>query len=187
MQNKDEIYVEELFLDKYQLKFHKIEEGDIKTPDYYVKEGENTFAVAEVKGFIADFDFEDGSWTKNEDGIYEKEKEDNGPSRVARKIIEGYKQLVHYSEPKILIFVNHESALDIVDLQECCNGYLDYSNGTTNYRNNASRRIALGKLKDVKNKIDLYIWIDTFENDQIYFRYSSKNGHYITFRYFQEK
>ncbi len=96
----------------------------------------------------------DGIWTV---------RTDNSPKRVGTLIHKAWKQLSTYPEelPRVLVLVNDEGGADVQDLEEAFQGFLDYGGdeGAT-MRNVASRKIAAGRIRDEKWRIDLYIWID---------------------------
>src|SRR5690606_35538848 len=74
-----------------------------------------------------------------------------------------WKQLQSYPDqlPKILVLVNDETGADVGDLEEAFQGFLDYGNEETGYvRNVVSARLANGRIRDEKAKIDLYVWFD---------------------------
>ena len=87
---------------------------------------------------------------------------DNGAARVGAIIHEAYKQLATATEAKVLVIVNDDS-LDFLDLREALNGYLAYGTGESRYKSTAARRIANGRIRDEKLRIDLYIWLNRYE------------------------
>ncbi|MHB8131605.1 MAG: hypothetical protein ACYDEX_21700 [Mobilitalea sp.] len=184
---EEEIYVKELFHDLFSLDFEKIKETNDKTPDFNIKFNRSIIAVAELKSFISEKPSEDNGWIKNKDGIFQKVSDDNGPARVARKIKEAFKQLKNYPNPKVLVFLNKEPFLDYIDLHECYYGFLGYGSKEELYRNDVSKKIAEGDIKDIKNKIDIYIWIDRIHKNKIYYRYTNEVGKAILEKYFKEE
>ena len=89
---------------------------------------------------------------------------DNGASRVGSAIHTAYKQLATATNPKVLVLLNDEHAIDFMDLHEAVNGYLVYGNDEVGrFRNLSGVKIAEGRIKDEKLAIDLYVWINRYE------------------------
>ncbi|MDY6912626.1 MAG: hypothetical protein SVM79_09740 [Chloroflexota bacterium] len=185
----NEQYVKELFWVRYHIDLLKIEEGTRKTPDFeYVENGKRVF-VCEVKNVNHNWPSEKSGWksTGQIDGTTFWERADNAPNRIAKKIDEAYDQLDRYTEPKILILINEDGSVDINDLNEAYDGHLIYANESHACKNTVSRRIAEGRIKHKKNKIDLYIWIDKGDNDDAKFRFTSHLGKKIAEDYFKKR
>lgn len=183
---KEERIVAQLLKDEYNLTLAKILESEIKTPDFSLTQGGTKIAICELKSFFPD-PVDEAHGYVFEGGIYTRETEDNGPNRVARKIDDAYKQLRNSSSPKVLIFYNKDSLLDVLDLEECYNGFLKYStvDGKFSYNNVASKRIAFGsRIVAKKKEIDLYIWIDAIREPKVFFRVTSPTGESIYNRCF---
>jgi hypothetical protein len=64
--------------------------------------------------------------------------------------------------PNILVFINWDQGSNYTDLHETLFGYHDYvdDKGRPTYRDNSRRKVAEGRIKDGKHRIDLYVWID---------------------------
>jgi hypothetical protein len=101
---------------------------------------------------------------------------DNAVSRVADKIHQAYRQLKNFPPPRVLILLNHDSLVDVKDLEEAFTGEQVYANAVLSYVNTVSKKIAEGKIKEEKGEIDLYIWIDK-RTEQIWFRYPTQTGY----------
>jgi len=110
---------------------------------------------------------------------------DNAVSRVADKIHQAYRQLKDYPPPRALILLNHDSLVDVKDLEEAFTGEQVYANAVFSYVNTVSKKIAHGKIKEEKGKIDLYIWIDR-RTEYISFRYPTQIGHNLAHSLFPE-
>jgi hypothetical protein len=101
----------------------------------------------------------------------------NSPQRVAKIIQKGWSQLSRYEEPKALVIVNDDSMAGVQDLAEAFNGFLEYRNAEGfGYANTASKRLANGRIRDLKWKIDLYIWIDRATQQEPVFRMVTDEG-----------
>jgi hypothetical protein len=170
-----ERYVREICFEKFGALLRKIPESTepgVKTADFDLIEREQRIAVIEVKRTAwmprtAEFGWADEqvnipeAYGARDPSLTIKTRKDTGPKRVGKLIASAWKQLEGYDAPKILVFVNDEHQLDIVDLVEAWNGFLDYGTETTGYlRNVASNKIVQGHIKDTKGKIDLYVWFD---------------------------
>jgi hypothetical protein len=53
--------------------------------------------------------------------------------------------------------LNYDSLVDVKDLEEAFTGEQVYANAVFSYINTVSKKIAEGKIKEEKGKIDLYI------------------------------
>jgi hypothetical protein len=84
-----------------------------------------------------------------------------------------------------LIFLNHSYRLDSRDLAETYRGFWIIENDNIRIKNTYAKRASEGKIKDIKSKIDLYIWIDAIDSridlqeDRIIFLFVSENGRKI--------
>jgi hypothetical protein len=158
------------------------------SPDFeFIQESRRVF-VAELKqlGYVQPS--KDAGWTiiaKSDDAV-EATRLDNAPSRVSDCIYNAYKQLVQYQEPKVLILLDTSPGLDVGDLEEAFNGCMVYKNKNVQYINIVSRKIAHGKINEVKNCIDLYIWIDQLQNSKTWFRYTTAIGKRIAHHHFHQ-
>jgi len=174
-ESKEERYVREVCFEKFGAVLRKIPESTVsgvKTADFELLDGEQRIAVIEIKQTEWTPRTAEFGWVDEEVNIPEaygprdpsltvKTRADKGPKRVGKLIASAWKQLEAYDAPKILVFVNDDPHLDIVDLEEAWNGFLDYGTEETGYlRNVVSKKIARGHIKDTKGRIDLYVWFD---------------------------
>lgn len=151
-------FIKDYFLNNFTIECRKIEENkgqNGKTPDFLLYKNYLNFAVCEVKD-IRD-DINDGTWEKrNDNGIKSYEKESGfSVGKIVSKIKDAYEQLKSYNLPKIVVFVNYWS-----DHALSLNGVLKKPN-------------------EIKNKIDLYIWLDkgsVNKEDKIHFRFYDNNS-----------
>ncbi len=184
-EREEERFVRETFYEHFGVQLQKIPESSSsgeKTADFELIFQAQRFGVIEVKKLIRTPRTPENGWTViyRENGIREARRKDNSPQRVARLIQTAWKQLSSYPEPKILTIVNDESIADVDDLTEAFNGFLEYGNEDSGYHDNtASWKIANGYIKEIKWKIDLYIWIDRIHNQPPVFRVVSDEGHRI--------
>jgi hypothetical protein len=157
----------------------KIQEANERAPDFeLVRDGECVF-MAELKDIERYPASEDRGWTvpKPGDMYYPfAHRTDNAVSRVADKIHQAYRQLKDFPLPRVLILLNHDSLVDVKDLEEAFTGDQVYGNAVFSYVNTISKKISEGKIKEEKGKIDLYIWIDK-RTEHIWFRYPTQIGH----------
>jgi hypothetical protein len=59
--------------------------------------------------------------------------------------------------PNVLVFVNHDEISGWPDLREVLTGYL---HGESGYLDPSSLHISDGMLRGIKERVDLYVWID---------------------------
>ena len=93
-----------------------------------------------------------------------------------------------HNEPKILIFLNDNSGLNVSDLDETYKGYFEFSDGDRKFIDYYARCASEGIIKGIKSKIYLYIWIDypliSGGNNKIYFRTVTDAGKEIVRKHF---
>jgi hypothetical protein len=153
----EEIYVRELFDQRFGVRLRKVPEAKTKTPDYELIANESAVAVLEVKRIERTPRTPENGWTRTPEGF--DTRVDNSPKRVANLIHEAWKQLSTSPLPKILTFVNDDT-LDAMDLEEAFHGRLFYGDESFGYYNTVSAKVAEGRIRDEKGMIDLYVWID---------------------------
>ena len=145
-EREEEIYVRKLLGDCYGARLHKIpksEQEGVKTPDFELLVTDVRVAVLEVKHLVRTPRTPENGWQVkvSANGIREATRTDNAPQRVSKLIHEAWKQLHTVPDPKILVFVNDETQMDSLDLQEAFNGFLHYGNDSLGYyKNTVSRR-----------------------------------------------
>ena len=190
--------IQELFLSHYGLHLKKIDEKDGKNgkqPDFEYLVDDKRIFVCELKEYIRIDPSEETGWEvlNHSDGSVEATRNSNAPNKVSDSIHTAFKQLQKYSEPKILIFLNHYSGLDVRDLIETYRGFSEYSIANKKIIDIYYRRASEGKIKHEKDKIDLYIWIDAsdknidLESDEFHFVVVTKSGRNIYNNYFLRK
>jgi len=192
---RSEQYVQHMLDTRYGISLSKIDEADGRggpTPDFeYIKDGRRIF-VCELKDFEMVTPSEDTGWeiTYHPDGSTEATRASNAINRVGRVIYRAYKQLKKYREPKVMIFFNSGAGLDVRDLEETIRGFSTISVGSKTYVYTYPRRVSEGIIKDIKRRIDLYIWIDaanpgiSSQQDEIYFRSITTTGQDIALNCF---
>jgi hypothetical protein len=176
-----EQYIQNLFKSRYGINLNKINEhggNNGLTPDFEcISYGQRIF-VCELKEFIdVPLSKKSGRTIINHpDGSIESYGNDNAINRISKDIYKAHKQLSKYTEPKILIFLSNTSLLNVRDLDETFNGFSILAvEGNTRYVNIYAKRASEGKIKDIKKKIDLYIWVESAD-DKIYFRTVTEIG-----------
>jgi hypothetical protein len=180
---RDERWIQEFFSEVYGLELRKLSELPASTADFEHLSASGRDFVAELKTLIWEPPSAERGWTLNPDGS--AERDDNAPERVASKIHEAFKQLRGYSEPKILVLLNCDPALDVLDLLEAYRGYLVYGDASFGYVNRMSRQLAEGRIRFEKSSIDLYIWLDFFKPTPR-FLFPSSDGKRLLHQYFAE-
>ncbi len=191
-----ERHLQQLFRSRYGIPLTKIDERhgqSGQTPDFeYIRDNNKVF-VCELKEFRIFLPSEERGWkvVHHLDGSIEATRKSNAINRIGKNIAEAHKQLQRYSEPKILLFLNYEGGLDVGDLEDVIRGYsVLFADGDRTYIDISPRRVSEGKIRSIKYKIDLYIWIDAastrafVEEDQIYFRSVTPEGRRIAQEYF---
>lgn len=184
--SRGERFVQALFRTSYGVDLVKIEEKpDVPNADFeHLLAGSRDF-VAELKGFVWQPPSTDRGWLVPEHGF--AERADNGPQRVAAKIHEAFRQLSERVEPRILLLLNSDNALDVMDLEEAYQGFLPYvSSDGFFYVNRLSKPISEGRIRDEKALIDLYAWIDWLAERKptIQFRFPTLAGERLIDAYF---
>lgn len=192
---RSELYVQKLFKDRYGILLVKIDDIGGKggqEPDFeYIEDNKRIF-VCELKEYERVTPSEETGWQvkHHPDGSIEATRNSNAPNKVSESIHHAYKQLKKYSEPKILIFLNHYQGLDVRDLEETYRGFREYDIGDRKIIDTYYRRASEGIIREEKANIDLYIWIDAsdknvdLERDEIYLRSVTAVGKDIAERYF---
>lgn len=172
-EDDNEVYVRRLLRERFGVELRKIEESGTKTADYEILSNSVRVAVLEVKTFVTGQMTEANGWTRIDlqPGVtqWEREREDKAPGRVASRLHEAVKQLTRYDEPRVLVFLNDDTLLDVGDLEEACNGYMMYGTDETGYLRNVawSKRTAVTRIAEEKHLIDLYIWIDRLDERHV--------------------
>ena len=186
--SKSERYVIDLLRRRFGVHLTKIQERNEPTPDFALVCNEQQICVAELKDIERYPASADRGWTipKSDEIHYPfAHRIDNAVSRVADKIHQAHCQLKDFPLPRVLILLNHDSLVDVKDLEEAFTGEQVYANTIFSYVNTVSKKITEGKIKEEKGKIDLYIWIDK-RTEQIWFRYPTQAGHDLAHDLFPE-
>jgi hypothetical protein len=88
---------------------------------------------------------------------------DNAVLRVIAKIDDAHSQLVTSEAVRILALLNRAPLVDVLDLNNAFQGYLDYDTpaGEFHHREiSASLTDAFHRIEDKKREIDVYVWIN---------------------------
>lgn len=182
----EEAYVRRVLGERFGITLRKIPESKTageKTADFELLDGDERVAVVEVKTLEHSPRTQANGW-KRQYGGWMRAK-DNGPARVAGTIHTAWKQLATYDAPKVLVVANDDWHIDVIDLQEAIHGFLDYgTNATGYYRNAASMKIANGRIRDEKDRIDLYVWIDRWKGGEPICRFTTPTGYDLARRFF---
>jgi hypothetical protein len=142
------------------LRFSKEEARAGKTPDFRVMDGVALFAYCEVKS-------QRDEWLDSQ--IDQAEPSEivgglrsdpifNRLSKMIEKAAEQFDAVnPDRSVPNILAIVNHDDASYPGDLIETLTGMFYADSGT---RHPTSLNVSEGRVREAKNRIDLYVWID---------------------------
>jgi hypothetical protein len=185
VEREEERYVHQLLAKRFKLELRKLPEAAVKTVDYELLDSGQRVAVVEVKRLDRTPRTPENGWQVTvRDGITYSTRIDNAPARVGRVIHDAFKQLSQYEEAKILVFVNDELMMDVYDLDEAYNGFLNYGDDVVGYANWASRKIANGDIREEKTLMDLYIWLERLRPQEPAFRFATAAGQQLAQRYF---
>jgi hypothetical protein len=182
-EQEEERFVRETLFKRFGAQLRKLPESQRtgeKAADFELLVGDARLAVIEIKRLIRTPRIPENGWDVVErDGVRTATRRtDNAPQRVAKLIQEAWRQLQLYQDPKILAFVNDETLADGGDLDEAFNGFMEYRNENgVGYTNVASRRLANGRIRNLKWNIDLYIWIDRARAAEPVFKVVTEEGH----------
>ena len=196
----------QIFKSCYGVKLSKIDEQGGKkgaTPDFEFYDRDRRVFVCELKDFCNVKPSEKDGWNiiNHANGSVESSRVSNATNRISYAIDAAHKQLIKWSETKVLIFLNYSPYLSVQDLEEVYRGYrvLTVENKVT-YLDVYARRASEGQIKMKKGEIDLYIWVDTIngkelivdsegiqKEDKFYFRTISEAGRNIVQQYFFRK
>jgi hypothetical protein len=150
-----------------------------KTPDYFVfADGKPAF-YCEVKSIIEDSWLTDLVSKAPEGKIVGAEKRDPTLNRITTKIHEAVTQFVSINPadkyPNVLAFVNHNKYCGYLNLCEALTGNFctDKSERYPIYQ-----RYSEGRIREEKNKVDLYIWDDELRG--INYLFTSSNLEHLS-------
>jgi hypothetical protein len=183
-EREEERFVRETLFKRFGAQLRKLPESKRpgeKAADFELLVGDTRGAVMEIKRLIRTPRTPENGWEVTErDGRRRVTRRANAPQRVTKLIQEAWRQLRLYAEPKILAFVNDEARADGGDLDEAFNGFMEYGNEEgVGYTNVSSRKLANGRIRDLKWNIDLYIWIDRARAAEPVFKVVTEEGHRI--------
>jgi hypothetical protein len=146
--------------DLQALPFSKEEARAGKTPDFRVMDGVRLVAYCEVKSprdEWLDSQIDQGEPCE----IVGGSRSDPVFNRLSKMIAKAAEQFdavnPDRSVPNLLAIVNHDDASHRGDLIETLTGMFHADNGT---RHPTSRNVSEGWIRQAKNRIDLYVWID---------------------------
>lgn len=183
-----------MFASRFQLDLRKLPEARAwgrKTADFEILNGAAPSAVVEVKLVERTPRSIENGWRDVTPGGLSTtlrcyQRRDNAPSRVCALIHKAYQQLVLYTEPKVLVFVNDEPVVDVDALTEAVTGAMYYENDGIPYINGVTGTTeAHRRIEDEASKIDLYVWIDRHRRGaDPFFRFGSTTGRELALRMF---
>jgi hypothetical protein len=131
-----------------------------RTPDFKIMRDGKLFAFCEVKSPRDDW-LEEQIDTAPSGRLVGGARPDPTFNRIARHIGKAASQFhavnADHALPNILVFVNHADASHRNDLIETLTGTFETESGE---RIPTVRHISEGRLGEVREQIDLYIWID---------------------------
>jgi len=192
--NQDIVYIQSLFLDRFDLELEKIPESKKpgeKTPDLKCVTENTIRFVCELKTLKDVEPSEETGYTKGEE---EGEFWKNGnaaANKIARLIQHAHKQLSVHKYPKGPIFLNEALDVSEQDYHITMRGYLPFADKASGKIINEHwwHKISDGKIKNIKKQIDFYIWINKKKNDRdvILFYKNTKPGKQIVEKYFSQQ
>lgn len=148
MKSKGEKLLPSFFSGKYGINLLPIKTSIHHTPDYYGLKGVIRYFVAELK------DVQPSSGIKYTD---------RRASKLGDDIYKAHKQFKYRKLPRVLIIVNFDMGTDVNDLILALKGELDFweeGKPETIHVVTLARDVAFGKIAKIKERIDLYIFID---------------------------
>ena len=123
-----EKYLQELFEAQFKINLQKIDEQggrEGSTSDYeFIQDGQRRF-VCELKDLEDTPPKEEDGWTivHHPNGNIKSFRKSNAAiNRITKDINKAHKQLIKYTEPKILVFLNRTPRLDVGDFDETLKG-----------------------------------------------------------------
>lgn len=161
-ENADLKLVEAVFAER-GLNLAPFAKGEVrsgKTPDRRVMRGAELVAYVEVKS--PRDDWLDGQLDRAAPGqIVGGLRNDPVFNRLARQVEKAAQQFDAVNSdrrlPNILVFVNHDEMSNPHDLIETLTGFFHASDGD---RIATNRRVSEGAIRELKLRIDAYMWID---------------------------
>jgi hypothetical protein len=145
--------------------------GKNTTPDLEIWLNGELAAYCEVKSPGQDTWFEDQLAEAEPGEIVGGVRDDPIFNRLSTHIHKAVKQLSSvnpdHSVPNILAMVNHDSASGPSDLYETVTGHFLSNDGT---RHPTMLHVSEGRIREDKQKIDLFIWIDSRTGKSTFFR-----------------
>jgi hypothetical protein len=166
--NEAELFAED-YLRKHSLRperFSKQEMRAGKTPDYRVFRDIGLVAYCEVKHLQRD----DWAGGLRSDPIF---------NRISNHIHEAAQQFEavnpDHAYPNILVFANSGSMSDSRDLDSVITGLFHVKDATDEA---IDAQFSEGRIKEEKSQIDLYIWWDTWKDNDRFSRYFLKESVY---------
>jgi hypothetical protein len=159
-------------------RFSKEEMRCGKTPDFRVLKGNGFRAFCEVKSSPED------QWLNKQiekappGAIAGGSRSDPIFNRLAADVHEAVKQFdsvnVDNTQPNILVLVNHDAQCGFNDLLAVLTGNFHAADGTSHP---IYRKYSQGRIKDEKDRIDLFIWLDDHKPERLLFSQKSAANH----------
>jgi len=178
----EEIIVQKLFFERYKINLKRIQETNVKTPDFECTiNGEKIF-VMELKTLKRVRPSEETGWKEGRRGGWMKK--DENPRKIANLLKKAHPQLEKYKEPKILTYLKDTSDYDFRDLKSALTKGNITLLTTQETLENLYNHVAIEKIEEKKNYIDLYIWIDVPKNYKIDFLPTNDIGKKLYNQYF---
>lgn len=173
----------ELF-SKFDLAAERIVRADAKHADFLIKKNRKVIAVCEVKDIEDVEPSEATGYLKNEFDLWARE--DNLPARIGNKVYEGWQQLKGYNSPKILLLVDFDSDNPNELVYALQGGGVFHSVKKPEDKQifQIAPEVANGRIKDIKQKIDLYIWLDGRKGIEPKFYYYNCTGKELRTKFF---
>lgn len=159
-------------------RFSKAETRGGKTPDFCVSRNGELLFYCEVKSILEDGWLDKQLSRAAPDELAGGSRNDPILNRLAADIHEAVKQFDAVNKdqkyPNVLVFVNHDDMCDFDDLIAILTGNFYGNDGTASP---IFWKFSEGRIKEQKEKIHLFIWIDEHKPDQRLFSQANDNLH----------
>jgi hypothetical protein len=136
---------------------------DAKTADFEMVDGSEHVLFAELKTLVSYHASSATGWTEDEDGIWRRIY--NAPARIGENIHDAYRQLSEYPHPWAVIIHNTDFRVHPGAFYDAFAGDRELQFGDRGVIITNARKVALGKMMEVRHVVDLFIWINQ-ENRQ---------------------
>lgn len=166
--------------------FSRAEMRTGKTPDFRVFKNGKLLFYCEVKSSLKDRWLD--SQLKNSDSskLIGGSRSDPIFNRLSTHIHQAVKQFEAVNKdhqfPNVLALINHDDMSDFYDLEGVLTGNF-YANDGITYP--IYRQFSHGRIKDEKEKVDLFIWLDDHKPDGLFFSRANEFHYAVLYSIFR--